>query len=394
MSDAGGIYIVAGEASGDLHAANLVRALQALRPGIETRGMGGPRLAETGCAVSVDLTEFAVMGLVRVVPLLGRFLEVINRFRDELAARRPAAVVLIDYPGLNFILAGVARRLAIPVVYYCCPQLWAWAPWRVRKLQRLARLLLVIFPFEEEFFRGGAAAVKYVGHPICDALAAIDRGAAARELRARCGVGHGETLVGSFPGSRRQEVAGLVGAMAAAARNLAGRHAGVKFAFSCLAESRAAMFPSGLPVITGPGEPLMAACDAAMVASGTAALELAFFRKPMTVVYPLAGWKQTLFRAFTTTPFISTVNLLAGEEVVGERFIARPADVAAAADDLSRFLGDAEARRACERALAEIADKYLLPGASARAAAEILELIEREQSIPEAAPGGRPEPVR
>ena len=181
MSDAGGIYIVAGEASGDLHAANLVRALQALRPGIETRGMGGPRLAETGCAVSVDLTEFAVMGLVRVVPLLGRFLEVINRFRDELAARRPAAVVLIDYPGLNFILAGVARRLAIPVVYYCCPQLWAWAPWRVRKLQRLARLLLVIFPFEEEFFRGGAAAVKYVGHPICDALAAIDRGAAARE---------------------------------------------------------------------------------------------------------------------------------------------------------------------------------------------------------------------
>ena len=88
------------------------------------------------------------------------------------------------------------------------------------------------------------------------------------------------------------------------------------------------------------------------------------------------------------------MNLLAGEEVVGERFIARPADVAAAADDLSRFLGDAEARRACERALAEIADKYLLPGASARAAAEILELIEREQSIPEAAPGGRPEPVR
>lgn len=391
MSDAGGVYIVAGEASGDLHAGNLVRALRALRPGLDVRGMGGPRLEEAGCAVSVDLTEFAVMGLVRVVPLLGRFLEVINRFRDELVARRPAAVVLIDYPGLNFILAGVARRLGIPVVYYCCPQLWAWAPWRVRKLRRLARLLLVIFPFEEEFFRGGAAAVKYVGHPICDALAAIDRAAAARELRARCGAGDGETLVGLFPGSRRQEIAGLVAALSETARILGGRHAGVKFAFSCLAESRASMFPAGFPVITGPGERLMAACDAAMVASGTATLELAFFRKPMTVVYPAARWKQKLFKALSTTPRISTVNLLAGTDIVGEHLIAHREDVAAAADDLSRLLGDAEARRACERSLAEIADRYLLPGASARAAAEILELMDRADAAPGADPGVRSE---
>jgi lipid-A-disaccharide synthase len=370
------VYVVAGEASGDLHAGNLVRALRARKPGLRARGLGGPRLAQAGCEVSIDLTEFAVMGIIRVLPLLGRFIDVVNVFRAELLAYKPKAVVLIDYPGLNFILARLARGLGIPVVYYCCPQLWAWAPWRVKKLQRCANLLLVIFPFEEACFRGGAAAVKYVGHPMCDELAGIDCAAARREVRAQCGVADTETLVGIFPGSRRQEVAGLAAPMAAAARVLGERHANVKFAFSCFKEKYAPLYPAGVPVVMGPGERLMAACDCAAVASGTASLELAYFRKPMTVVYPLSRWKQRLFAAIATTPFISTVNVLAGKEIVGEHFLARPGDLDAVIEELSRFLSDKGAYAACVRALGEVAGECLQPGASARAAAEILALID------------------
>ncbi len=379
MSESVDVYVVAGEASGDLHAGNLVRALKARKPDLRVRGLGGPRLAQAGCDVAIDLTEFSVMGIVRVLPLIGRFIDVINVFHAELRAYKPKAVVLIDYPGLNFILAGIARRLGIPVVYYCCPQLWAWAPWRVKKLRRLANLLLVIFPFEEAFFRGGAAAVKYVGHPVCDELASLDLAAVRREVRAQCGAADSETLVGFFPGSRRQEVAGLVGPLSAAARVLGERHPGVKFAFSCLKEEYASLFPRDFPVLAGPGERLMAACDCAAVASGTASLELAYFRKPMTVVYPAARWKQKLFALLATTPFLSTVNVLAGRELVSEHLLAHPEDLDPVIEELSRFIADNAAKAAYDAALGEIAERCLLPGASARAAGEILALIDAQR---------------
>ena len=162
------LYIVTGEASGDLHAANLYKELLKRRPGIRCRALGGPRLAAAGCDVPVDLTTFSIMGVTQVLPLLGRFVSVVRFFRRELLALRPKVVVLIDYPGLNFVLARVARSLGIPVAYYICPQVWAWAPWRVRKIKRLATLRLVIFPFEEPFFRDGGGRCEYVGHPLCD----------------------------------------------------------------------------------------------------------------------------------------------------------------------------------------------------------------------------------
>lgn len=369
------VFVVAGEDSGDMHGANLVRALKAQKPDIQVRGFGGPRLRDAGCELALDLTQFAVMGLLKVLPLVGRFMDVINQFHNELVTARPKVVVLIDYPGLNFILARVARRLGIPVVYYCCPQLWAWAPWRARKIKKLAQKLLVIFPFEKAFFSGGRAEVTHVGHPLCDELSAMDAAETRRSVRSRFDIPDDALLVGLFPGSRRQEVAGLGAIMRDVAARLTEKHPRARFVFSCLKEKYASLIAgkNGWPVLHGPGEPLMAACDVALVASGTASLALAFFRKPMVVVYPLARWKRRLFRFLSTTPFICSTNLLAGRRLINEYFVLPGGEnVDHVTQGLSDFLAQEKARSTCRQALAAIGDACLQSGASQRAAQEVL----------------------
>jgi len=374
------LYIVAGEPSGDLHGGNLVKALRRLRPELRVRAFGGPRLRAAGAELSADLMQLSIVGVEGIAHHLGTFFDLLDRFRRDLLERRPQVVILIDYPGLNFILAKVARRLGVPVVYYCCPQLWAWAPWRVKKIRKLARLLLVIFPFEVPFFSGGPAEVVYVGHPLGDELVRFPAGETRAEVRRELGVGEKELLVGLFPGSRRQEIAGLSAFMGRAALELRKRAPGLKFAFSCLEDRFRSLLPARGPwnVLGGPGERLMAASDLALVASGTASLELAYFGVPSVVVYPVPKWQQRCFNLFRTTPFISTVNILNRGELIPERLVSgRKSELREVVELLWPYVKDPGARKAGSERLREVTSEVLAPGASSKAAACIAAFCDR-----------------
>ncbi|MBN1418754.1 MAG: lipid-A-disaccharide synthase [Planctomycetes bacterium] len=385
------IFIVAGEPSGDLHAANLARAIRRLAPGVRLRGMGGPRMAEAGVDLRVDLTATTVMGVWRVLAGIAHFLGLVRRFRLEIERDPPDGVVLVDYPGLNFALARTAAHCGIPCAYYVCPQLWAWAPWRVRKTQRLFDLLLVIFPFEEAFFSGGRARVRYVGHPLFDELRALDPDGGTR-IRRELGIAGGESILGIFPGSRAQEVSSLVPTLLPAAERIARAVPSCRPVISC---HRSALRPAieeglrrrrlGFPIVEGSAHPLMQASDIALVASGTATLELAYFETPMVVLYRIAPFERRVFELFIrTSPFISTVNILSGRRIVPEEVLDRdrPEWVARLAIPLAR---PGEARERCVEGLSRLRASFR-PGASERAAREILSwLVERGRT--EAGPG-------
>jgi len=371
------IYIVAGEASGDLHAANLARAIHRLAPDVRMRGMGGPRMAEAGVELREDLIATSVMGIRHVMSQLMFFFALLRRFRMELASDPPDAMVLVDFPGFNFALARTAAHRGIPCAYYVCPQLWAWAPWRVQKARRLFDLLLVIFPFEKPFFEGGRARVEYVGHPLFDALAEVDPGDAVR-IREGLGFAGGERVLGLFPGSRTQEVRSLLPTMLPAAERIARAVPGYRPVVSCHRPGLRPAIEEGLrrhrvafPILDGSAHGLMQASAFALVASGTATLELAYFGTPMVVLYRIAPLERRVFDLFIlTSPFISTVNILSGGRIVPEAVLDRdrPGWVARTAIPLAR---EGEARARCLDGLARLRPSFR-PGATERAAREIL----------------------
>ncbi|HEX4148031.1 MAG TPA: lipid-A-disaccharide synthase, partial [Pirellulales bacterium] len=196
------IFFSAGEPSGDLHAANLIRALAQRRPGLEFVGYGGPTMAAAGCRLHADLTALAVMWFARVLLNLHKFLDLASRADRYFRHHRPDAVVLVDYPGFNWWIARRARAHGIPVFYYAPPQIWAWASWRVKKMRRFVDHVLCSLPFEETWFRERGCRATFVGHPFFDEMHGrqLDQRFLAAE-RAR-----GGRLLTILPGSRTQEV--------------------------------------------------------------------------------------------------------------------------------------------------------------------------------------------
>ena len=201
------LLVSAVEPSADLHLAHLLDELSRLNPDLEYRGFGGERMRETGCRIDADPTAISSVGF-GFLKSIGHYYGLLKTFDRLLREYKPAAVLLVDAPAFNFLLARLARWRGVPVVYYICPQIWAWAPWRRRKVLRYTDLLMPIIPFEEELYRNDKVPVEYVGHPIADELSSLpdDLG---EQLRSSLGVGAGEKLIGVFPGSRRQEVESL-----------------------------------------------------------------------------------------------------------------------------------------------------------------------------------------
>lgn len=375
------IFISAGERSGDVHGANFIRAVHRLCPGIQFEGFGGPRMKEAGCHLHRDMLGLSVMW-TSFLGYLVQFFSLIRWFWWHLRERPPRALVLIDYPGLHFILARIARARGIPVVYYICPQIWAWAPWRRRKIIRLTDLLMVILPFEEELYRNPRVPVCHVGHPLADELLDLGAERDGLTLRSTLGLRPGGRVVGIFPGSRLQEVRSL---MPLFRKILDGMgldpEAHQVLVSSCRADFRALIteafqgFPVPLHIEEGDSRILMAACDFALVASGTASLELAFFGKPMIVLYRVAPHAMFFYRWLGVNPFISLVNIIGRGEVVPERVVVRreAGDLAALARDL---LLDTPARRGCLKRLDALREEAFQPGGTERAARRLLAFLQ------------------
>ncbi|MCU0722907.1 MAG: lipid-A-disaccharide synthase [Planctomycetes bacterium] len=369
------IFLSAGEESGDRIAADLAAAILRLEPEAELRGVGGRRMAAAGVSILRDPTEISVMWFVDVFRNLRTFVRMFDETVREVSRWRPDAVVPVDYPGFNVRLAERARGMEVPVVYYVAPQVWAWYRSRIHRVADAVDRMLVIFPFEEALFREAGVPVAYVGHPVSERFQGF---APDPAVRGRAGAAPGEALVALLPGSRRSVVRRNLPLMLEAAARLSAAEKGLKFAcafskprIAALASELARGSPVPLAVLDGSVHDLMASSRLALVSAGSATVELAALGTPMVVVYKVSLLSRLLSLLMNRSPHIAMVNLLAGRRAVPEFLLWRrlPGLVADAALPLLR---DGPEREAQLAALAEVRAALGGPGASQRAAEEVL----------------------
>jgi lipid-A-disaccharide synthase len=366
-----------GEPSGDLYAAALARELFRLAPGTMVSGFGGQRLRAAGATLTDDFSGLSVTGLVEVARLLPKTFATYRRLVAEARTNPPDVFVAIDFPDFNFRLAQAVRRLGVPVVYYISPQLWAWRPGRMKTMKRIADRVLVIFPFEEPIYREAGVSATWVGHPLLDELAPARPRLA---LRQQLGVSADESLVALLPGSRANEVTQILPTLVEAASVIRARRPSAKFVVARAPHLADRLFDplaqlSGAParVVEGVTDDVLAAADIALVASGTVTVQAAIHGCPMVVVYRLAPLTYRLGRPFVRVDTYAMANLVAGRrvvpELIQERFTA--AAVASEALDILTNMGRAENMKA---ELRDVRRRLGEPGASARAASEVLEV--------------------
>jgi lipid-A-disaccharide synthase len=378
------LMVIAGEVSGDMLAAGLVHSLLKRDPSLRFFGIGGDKLRAEGVEILQDNTAMAVMGFTEVVVRLAFFHKVFKRMTDEAIRRKPAAVILVDYPGFNLRFAGKMHELGIPVIYYVCPQVWAWNRRRIPKMARSVNRLLTIFPFEEEMLAGSGMKMTFVGHPLV-ASSLAQRAAPPDPLPWT-----GSPRLALLPGSRRHEIDRLLPVMLQAAARLEKDDP----ALSCILASpsetaatdmtaRLACYagprPRNLVVVGGKTREILKQADAAAVASGTATVETALMRCPMAVVYRTARLTFALAKLLVKVPFIGMVNLVAGRAVCPE-LIQDELTPDSLSDALRPLLHPTPARDLMLAGLDEVNRRLGAPGADERAADCILKEIDISES--------------
>jgi lipid-A-disaccharide synthase len=372
--------IVAGEASGDLHGGNLVRAMLRIDPGLSFCGVGGERMRAAGVELVADAADMAVVGLTEVLSKLGAILRVMRRLKTLLKKSPPDLVILIDYPDFNLPLARAAKKRGIQVLYYISPQVWAWRKGRIRTIRRTVDRMVVILPFEEKFYRDAGMDVTFAGHPLLDVVETrYDRPGALR----RFGLRDEAVTVAVLPGSRRGEVAVLLPEMLGACQILAEQISPIQFVLPIagtldpdFVRDIIRRFPVEIRVIPDEIYDVVSVSDAAIVASGTATLETALLGTPMVVVYKVSGVTYAIGRMCVRVDHISLVNLIAGYAVVPE-LIQAEANPERIAAEIREIVTRPEKAQEMKTALAGIRGKLGTPGASdrtARIACDMLEL--------------------
>lgn len=394
------LLVVAVEASGDLHAAAVLRELKALRPGVRAFGAAGPLLRAEGCEALVRAEELSVMGIAEVIPALPRILRALATLAEAARLRRPAAALLVDSPDFNLRLAKRLRPLGIPVVEFIGPTVWAWRAGRVRQIARDVARMLVILPFEPAFYAARGVRAVYVGNPVADRhraelpqAAGGDAPAAGqgweeqrRARRARLGFDPGRPLVALLPGSRRQELARLWPVLLETARLLRARRGDLQLAVPVApGVDRAALEARAreagvqpLRLLDGQAPELLAACDAAAVASGTATLEAALAMAPQVVIYKTSWLTWLVGRLLVRVRHVGLINLLAGRGLAPE-LLQRACTPAAIVAELEPLLDDPAARARQLEGLREVRAALLpagAPPAARRAAEELLAVLE------------------
>jgi len=344
------IFFSVGEPSGDLHGANLIRALARRDRHLECVGLGGPKMAAAGCELLRDMSDLALMGLLPVLLRLPELLSLLAAVDRHLAHHRPEAVVLIDYPGFNWWVAWRAKARGIPVVYYGLPQLWAWGAWRVEKVKSYVDHPLCKLPFEEKWFRDRGCPATYVGHPYFDELADQELDAeflaAERRLPGR--------LVTILPGSRNQEVADNLTCFLRAAERIRAAVPDARFAVAAYNEKQAQLakrmiYDAGHAVGSGRGQPgdaaerriefavhvertpeLIHLAEVCLACSGSVSLELLWHAKPSVIHYYLNWWLYRGLEWLVDVRYCTLVNLLTAPSI--ERRGGGPYDPASPAD--------------------------------------------------------------
>ncbi len=341
------IAIVAGEASGDILGAGLMQALKAQHPQVEFIGVGGPRMQAQGLSSYFPMERLSVMGLVEVLGRLPELLSRRKRLVQTFIAAKPDVFIGIDAPDFNLDLELKLRRAGIKTVHYVSPSVWAWRQKRVLKIREACDLMLTLFPFEAKFYDEHQVPVRFVGHTLADAIPLeADRAAARAELK----LPDDAPVVALMPGSRGGEVSRLGGLFLDAAVRLRALRPGVRFVLPCASPERRTQIEAQLaghdiPVtlLDGQSHTALAACDAVLIASGTATLEALLYKRPMVVAYRVAPMTYRILKRMLKSPYVSLPNLLAGRLLVPE-LLQDDATPDALANTLAPLLNGGEAQ--------------------------------------------------
>lgn len=368
------LLLSAGEASGDVHGADLARALAAQAPGVQLFGMGGPMMAAAGVELLYNPTSLSTVGFLEALKSVRVLRRVLARLSAAMDERRPDGVVCIDFPGFNLRLAALAHRKGIPVLYYFSPSAWAWGRGRAAQLARLGATILAVFPFEAEVYRAAGAPVVFVGHPLVDRV----RPSAGREdIRAELGVPPGGTLVALLPGSRRQELESLLPAMLAAARIIRDQRPSARFvlpmAYTLAADEVQRMVQaSGVPVtvMAGRAYDVLHAADGALISMGTATLEAALLGVPHVACYRVSRITYKLVQLLVHVRHFAMPNIILGRAAVPELIQDQVTGENLARELLALLAPERAAALRAE--LAQVRAQLGEGGAVARAAAAVL----------------------
>jgi len=372
------VMIVAGEASGDLHGSNLIRAVHNISPDISFYGIGGRFIREAGAEILVESGELAVVGVSEVIPNLGKIFAALNLLKSRIRKDRPSLLILIDFPDFNLMLAKFAKKMNLPVLYYISPQVWAWRKGRVKKISRLADRMAVVFPFEVPLYENRGLDVRFVGHPLIDAVH-VDSPLEA--IRSTLGIKSGKKVVGLLPGSRQKEIKSLLPVMLESAEIMASRSPEFQFILPVaptidrsLIESFVGTCNAEVIITEGKTYDVMKACDVVFVASGTATLEAAIVGTPMIVLYKLSLLSYALARLLLKMKHISLPNIVAGRQIVPE-LIQDEANPLRMVEEAFRILFGKGIAENMKRDLNGVREKLGGPGASARTAGLVLEML-------------------
>lgn len=370
------LFVSAGEASGELHAARL---LEALPEGLRVTAFGGSQLSEAGADVRFGLSEHAVMGVLGVLKQLPLILRAFASYLHMLRRDPPDLIVLVDYPGLHLVMAKAARRRKIPVLHYIAPQYWAWGPWRMRRYRRAVGATLTILPFETEFFRRQNVPAAYIGHPLLDELADHPpHEHAVAKIREQ------KTLV-LLPGSRRAEIQANLAGMLRVADKLRETDPDLRIVLPHKNPRRTQMIRGLLSELgrddvehhEGPLGDWLRGAHLVIAKSGTGSLEACLHGNPTLVVYKLRGLLAALgYHNILSVPWIAAANLIANRTVVPEHCFAGDAGWQAVERDAVQLWRDHEARAQCQQGLAEVRDRLGQPGATERVAAIVRRFLQ------------------
>lgn len=381
------VAILAGEASGDILGAGLIRALRARYPEARFVGIGGPEMLAEGFHSLVPMERLSVMGLVEVLGRIAELVEIRRRVREYALINRPDVFIGIDSPDFTLGLEGQLREHGIPTVHYVSPSVWAWRKRRVFKIARAVDLMLTLFPFEARFYQEHRVPVEFVGHPLADRVPLQPDQAGAR---AALGLPAAGRWVALLPGSRAGEIHYLGEVFLAAAQRLHAQCPDVRFMLPCVNAARRAQvqalldaLPAPLPIVLvdGRSREVMAAADAILLASGTATLEAMLLKRPMVVAYRMSPTSFALLSRLVSVEHIALPNLLAGRALVPELIqdAATPEAMAAA---LRCYLDDPQAAASQQAAFLAIHEQ-LRRNADERAADAVSQLLARDGKAPE-----------
>ena len=369
------ILIVAGEASGDLHGAGLARYLKEFSPAAVLLGAGGRKMREAGVDIVAETTSHAAVGIVEAFHNLHHYTKLYRTLQSVLKSRRPDVVVLIDFPDFNLRFAERVHDHGIPIAYYISPQIWAWRSGRLKDIKRLVSKMIVILDFEEQLYRDAGMDAVFVGHPLLDSLPTPDRDAIRREFG-------GKPLIGLLPGSRRKQFSALFPLMLKAAKLISAELPESRFIVGCAegidragAEKLAAKVKIPVRLLWNRTADVQAASDLLLTASGTSTLEAALHGTPMIVTYKLNPLTAATLGPLIKIKTYALVNIVAGKPIMPEYYQskAKPGPIAREALSIIKG-GRLESMRVD---LADVRRKLGAPGASRRAAAEVLKVASR-----------------